>query len=196
MFFLFWSILPVEPTHAPSFQPTPVPTAEPSTASPTGTIYLTKVAPSYSFFEWIWPLPFCHLTFNFLLPFLALYIVFASSSMYLMPYPMYLHVFRLRYTICRILSPAYHTTCSLWCLPCTVCGGLTAASRIPVTGQPSSRPSGLPSSRPTQAPTNLVYQKIAVNLYQVHNLSMIFYAFDSVYDVCGCVYIHVSSKLE
>ena len=119
-----------------------------------------KKALCYSFFELIWPLPFCHLTLSLL-------------------YSLYLHLrpcisCHTPYTSMCILSRVYHTTCTLWCLPYTVYRVLTTASRTPVTGQPTSRPSGQPSSRPTQTPTNLVYQKIAVNLFQVHMLSMIF----------------------
>ena len=41
------------------------------------------------------------------------------------------------------------------------------------TSQPTSRPSGRPSSRPSQSPTNMVYQKIDVNLFQVQNMNKV-----------------------
>lgn len=87
-------------------------------------------------------------------------------------------VYCIPYTSYRVLYTVYLILHTVYLIPCTAYRILHTAYRMPYTGQPTSSPSGQPSSRPSgqpsghpsQAPTNLVYLKIAVNLFQVHNM--------------------------
>lgn len=147
--------------------------------------YMTRKTPCYSFLAWIWPLPFCPLILNCVLSLLALFIVFASSSLHLMPYPC---IYCLAHTTPRAPSDVYLIRCTVcWLLP-------------PVHPLQASPPAGhlaSPLAALHRLPLTWSIKRLLsiYSRYKSYQWSSVPYTLSATC-VCVWVYFNASSKLE